>query len=169
MKSRSWETSGTARRMAVAAIQRSPSWSLFPSECPACWHRIRSSAQAVISAVVWLHDGDLPDSPFESPASQVAPPSSERAEAQLHDGLEGEQDGLRADELAVLVGERVGAFVEQPTDDHGVHDDARYTGVGHVSASASWNAFHSSSVMSSTTSRSRGGNGRANFSASAGA
>lgn len=104
--------------------------------------------------VVGLDDGDLGDAAFEPSTAQLTPPGAERAEAEFHHGLEGEHNGFAADELAVGVGERVGAVVEQPADDHRVHDDARGPGLAHVSASASWNAFHSSSVMSSTT---RGG------------
>jgi hypothetical protein len=93
LKSWSWDASGTPSRMAVAAIHRSPSWTLSPSARPACWHRMRSSAQSVI-IVVGLGDGDLGDAAVEPSTAQLAPPGAERAEAEFHDVLEGEHDGL---------------------------------------------------------------------------
>jgi hypothetical protein len=62
--------------------------------------------------VVGLHDCELGDALFEPSASRLAPPGSECTEAKFHHGLEREQDGLRADEVAVALGERVGAVVE---------------------------------------------------------
>jgi hypothetical protein len=43
-KMRSFDTSGTRRRSAVAAIQRSASWSRWPSACPLRSQAARSSA-----------------------------------------------------------------------------------------------------------------------------
>lgn len=51
--------------------------------------------------VVGLDHSDLGDAGLRSPASQLAPPASQRAEAELHDRLEGEQGGPRADEVSV--------------------------------------------------------------------
>jgi hypothetical protein len=91
--------------MAVAAIQRSPSWTLLPRAWPACWQR-RQLGAGRDHVVVGLDDRDLGDATFRPSASQPAPPGSQGAETQLHDGLEGEQDGLRAEELRAGWGDR---------------------------------------------------------------
>lgn len=77
-------------------------------------------------------NGDVGDAALEPSASQVAPSGTEGAEAELHHRLEGEQNRLLPDEVAVGVCEGVGSFVEQLADDHGVHDDALAAGGGHV-------------------------------------
>ena len=118
--------------------------------------------------VIRLDDGELGEPAFESPSSQLALPSAEGSVAEFHHCLERDENRLRADAVAIAVSERVGAVVEQPADDHRVHDRARRLGVGHASASASWNAVHSSSGTSLITSWSRGGSGRARLSASLG-
>jgi hypothetical protein len=118
--------------------------------------------------IVGLDDGQLRYAALETPGAKLAPLGSHRAEPQLHHGVEREQDGRVADELPVLVSERVRPVVEQPADDHGVHDDAQPRGVRHHSVSASRNAAHSSSGTSSITRSSRRGSGRALLSASSG-
>lgn len=87
--------------------------------------------------IVGLSDHELRDPSFQAKASQLAPSGAKHAVAELRERLKSEEPGRRADQLAIPVGKTLGAFVQQPADDHRVDDDARHTGVSHASASAS--------------------------------
>lgn len=142
------DTKGSqARRIAVAAIQRShhgpcrPTW-------PAIRQRWRNSAHsATVESSGWTTvSRPIRCSKCRRPKH---PPGAKRPIAQLHQRLEGEQHRRRADQFAVLTGQLLGTVVQQPANDHGVHDDARLAGRPHSSARASWKRAHSSSVRSS--------------------
>jgi len=168
MKIPSWEMRVRSRRIAVAAIQRSPIVNSVTESMTGL-----TAPQAQLRAggdhlVVGLADAELAHPAAQPPTSQLAPARLKGAVAELDDGREGEHDRLPTDDEPVAVSELVGSVVVQPTDHHGVDDDARSAGVAHASASAPWNAFHSSSVTFSTTRWSRGGSGRARMSASTG-
>jgi hypothetical protein len=66
------EASGTPRRMAAAAIQRSPSSSVSRA-WPICLHRLRKIAQVVIILSSGRITGQLRDASFEPSAPQLTP------------------------------------------------------------------------------------------------
>ncbi len=58
--------------------------------------------------VVRLHDRDLSDAPFQATAPQLAPAGAERAVAQLHERLEGDQHRGGADQLSIAGSQTLG-------------------------------------------------------------
>jgi len=87
--------------------------------------------------VVGLDYGQLGDPTIEPAAPEFAPAGSHRSKAQLHHGLKGEQDGSGPYQGSVTIGQWTWPIVEQPADDHGVHDNAHRRGDCHVSAKTS--------------------------------
>ncbi|HEV3354499.1 MAG TPA: hypothetical protein VG076_16340 [Acidimicrobiales bacterium] len=87
--------------------------------------------------VIGLDDGEFGDAALEASPAEFSPPRSEHPEAQLHHGLECKEDRPGAYQDPILIGEHIGSVIQEPTDDHGVEDDAHGSGVGHASVSAS--------------------------------
>ena len=155
----SLETSGTPRRVAVAAIQRSAVWARCEGVA-ACF--AVGAELGVDEDELWSGVDDLGslDRGFEPEDARFAPAAPKRAVAEFGGGLEGDQGWATGDHRRVAVGEGC-SWDEVGAEDVCVDDDRpAQPSVAHESTAAR-KAAPSSSSMSSMTISSWGGKGRA--------